>query len=416
MAYDPLAPETIENPFPAYEWLREQCPVHRDDQFGYPVYSVSQREDARAVMTNPRVWSNSLGPGFPYDTGMQVGVIQHFDPPEHTARRLFARPEFNPVQVLAKEEEIRALAHRLVDDMCAGGATSAELHDAYAMALPIIAFIDMMGVDQDDRDRIKHWADESVLGLADPYAGKVAGKELRAYLLDLVVSRRAAADAAGTPEEADAVGKTVPAGLVSTWALRRYRGPDAAPDDPGERIPDQQLMNMLQQVMVAGHETTTSLITNLVHRLLEVPERWQRVVAEPAIIRNAIEESLRFDPPVLGLCRTNTEPAEIGHGDAAVEVPVDTKVMVLYASANRDPAAFHDPDTFDLDRSPTELRRHMSFGWGVHHCLGAPNARLTARVALEVLAERLPSLRADGPTTRIKSPILWGRRTLPVAW
>jgi cytochrome P450 len=171
---------------------------------------------------------------------------------------------------------------------------------------------------------------------------------------------------------------------------------------------------MVNQLLIAGHETSTSLITNCVWRLLEDREdRWERVVAEPALIATAVEESLRFDPPVLGLCRTNDEDAEIGD----VTIPADSKVMVLYASANRDPARFPDrPDEFVLDRPLLETRRHYSFSWGIHHCLGAHLARLTARVTIEELASRLPGLELAGTPTRVPSPFLWGRKTLPVRW
>ena len=174
-----------------------------------------------------------------------------------------------------------------------------------------------------------------------------------------------------------------------------------------------EVVGMVNQLLIAGHETTTSLITNCVWRLLEDrPNRWERVVADPSLIRTTVEESLRFDPPVLGLCRTNNEEVTL-HG---VTLPVDSKLMVLYASANRDEATFDEPDAFRVDRPLGESMRHFSFSWGIHHCLGAHLARLTGRVALEVLTQRLPELRLDGAPTRIPSPFLWGRKTLPVAW
>jgi cytochrome P450 len=116
---------------------------------------------------------------------------------------------------------------------------------------------------------------------------------------------------------------------------------------------------------------------------------------------------------VLGLCRTNDGDATVG----GVDIPADSKIMVLYASANRDPARFPDrPDEFVLDRPLLETKRHYSFSWGIHHCLGAHLARLTGRVAIEELLDRLPTLRLDGEPSRVPSPFLWGRKTLPVAW
>jgi cytochrome P450 len=216
--------------------------------------------------------------------------------------------------------------------------------------------------------------------------------EIKDYINAAVSQRRATADAGGTPRP----------GLLTEYSLRTI-------DD--ERIPLSEMEAMILQLLVAGHETTTSLITNLMWRLLEEPSRWQRIVSDRSLIPNAIEESLRFDPPVLGLFRTNEEPAVI----AGVEIPAKTKVMSLYASANRDPELFTHPDVFNIDRDPMQLKRHYGFGWGIHHCLGAPLARQTARIAVETLADRFPDMRLDGPTERLGAALLWGRRKLPVA-
>ena len=125
-----------------------------------------------------------------------------------------------------------------------------------------------------------------------------------------------------------------------------------------------------------------------------------------------MEESLRFDPPVLGLCRTNNVATEVG----GVAIPEDSKVMVLYASANRDPALFTNPDEFRLDRPLTDLKKHLAFSWGIHYCLGAGLARLSGRIAVETLASRFPTMRLAGDTKRLDAPFLWGRKVLPVAW
>ena len=202
----------------------------------------------------------------------------------------------------------------------------------------------------------------------------------------------------------DPVGSVVPAGLLSHLACH--------PLEDGTWMPDHEVAGMVSQLLVAGHETTTSLITNAVWRLLEDRSRWERLVAEPTLVPNVLEESLRFDPPVLGLCKTNNRPIT-RHG---VEIEQDSKVMVLYASANRDEATFDRPDVFVMDRPLLESKRHLSFGWGTHFCLGAHLARLTARVALAGLVDRLPDLRIDGDTERLEAPFLWGRRKLPVAW
>ncbi len=389
--YDPLDPEVVADPFPAYARLRHQCPVHVTEMGGHGFYTVADRPTAHAVLTDHRRWVNHLGAGVARSGDEMRGNLQHFDVPEHTPRRVFLRDEFNPVRVQVHEARTRELARDLVDAFEADG--QCELHDQFACPLPIIGFIEMLGVPVDDRDRIKGWADLLVLGLSHPEVAAEPTREIKRYIAAAVRERRAVADR----------GEPVPEGLLSTYALREL---------DGERLPEREMESMFLQLMVAGHETTTSLITNLTWRLLQDRTRWERLLEDRALVEPAIEESLRYDPPVLGLFRTNAEPMRLG----PYELETDTKVMVMYASANRDPIAFPDPDAFDIDRDPLQLRRHYGFGWGIHFCLGAPLARQTAKVAIETLLERLPRLRLDGPTERIGAPMLWGRRTLPVAW
>jgi cytochrome P450 len=152
------------------------------------------------------------------------------------------------------------------------------------------------------------------------------------------------------------------------------------------------------------------LITNLVWRLLEQPARWAALRSDPALVGAAIEESLRFDPPVLGLFRTTTRDVEL-HG---VEIPRGAKVMLHYAAANRDPEVFSDPDRFRLDRPRSEASEHLSFGLGIHFCLGAALARLEAETAIRALLEWFPRLSLEGPGERIAPFFLWGRRRLPL--
>ena len=388
--YSPTDPEVVADPFPAYERLRNECPVHRTTMAGVDFFTVSRRDDVHAILTEPNFWVNRHGAGIAYSGDDGRGNLQHYDQPEHTKRRVLMRNEFNPLEVRKLVDATRALAVELADAMDANGH-DAELHDDFACPLPILGFIDLMGVDADDRTRIKAWADQLVLGLSDPKQAVQPTAEIKAYINAAVSERRRIADEGGEPRP----------GLLTEYSLRLL---------DGERIPLVEMESMILQMMVAGHETTTSLITNFMWRMLEMPALWKRIVDDHALIPNAIEESLRFDPPVLGLFRTNVEAATI----AGTESPAKSKVMSLYASANRDPEAFPNPDTFDIDRDEMQLKRHYSFGWGIHHCLGAPLARQTARIAIETLATRFPGMRIAGPTERLAPEILWGRRKLPV--
>jgi cytochrome P450 len=392
--YSVTDPDVLADPIPAYAELRRECPVHRADIEGRPLWSVSRAADVHRILVDPAHWSNRHGPGIANSTS-GAGDMQHDDPPEHTRRRTFARDWFGPSAVGQLEPAIRAVATELITAIRPRGA--GDLYSDVALPLPVTSFCAILGLDLGERGQLVEWADELVVAMAYPERGRQARKALSEFTTVEIERRRAAADA-GDPN---------PPGLLTHLAVDPYTA-------GGERMDLHELVNMVNQLLIAGHETTTSLITNCVWRLLEEREaRWERVVAEPTLIPQAVEESLRFDAPVLGLCRTPSEPSTVD----GVEIAEGEKVMVLYASANRDPARFPDrPDEFVLDRPLLETRKHYSFSWGIHHCLGAHLARLTARVALEELAAGLPTLALAGAPRRVSSPFLWGRKSLPVRW
>jgi cytochrome P450 len=390
--YSPIRPEVVEDPFPAYAELRRACPVHRTEELGRPLYSVSRSADVHEILVDHELWSNEKGPGIA-DSSSGRGDMQHDDPPEHTRRRRFVRAWFRPAAVAELEPSITSATVERIHALARRGRC--DIYGDVALPLPVESFCEIMGIDLGDRGRFLAWADELVVSMAYPERGVEARRAMSELTRAEVLRRRDLA----------AEGRPLPDGLLSHLATEPYRD--------GEPMPIGELVNMVNQLLIAGHETSTSLITNCVWRLLEDRDgRWERLVADPGLVASAVEESLRFDPPVLGLCRTNNEPTSV----RGVEMDADSKVMVLYASANRDPERFERPDEFVVDRSPLELARHYSFSWGIHHCLGAHLARLTARTVLRELVTRLPSMRLDAPPTRVASPFLWGRKTLPVSW
>ncbi len=399
--YDPVSAETLADPWPAYQQLRSECPVHLHEGLEKPVYTFSRRGDVQSVLTDPGLWSNRHGPGVAMG-GSTLGDLQQTDPPDHEIRRRFLRSSFLPRVVEQSRPRIEALARSLAEELKPRG--HAELHDEFALPLPVQALVELMCISEDDGDNLKQWADALTLGMTYPDQARDARRAMTEYTVGQVRSRREAVAAAGLPAGEDPVGTVVPDGLLSHLACHAL--------EDGTVLPDDEVAGMLSQLLVAGHETTTSLITNAMWRLLQAPERWQRVVNDHDLIPNVIEESLRFDPPVLGLCKTNNEPIQ-RHG---VEIPTDSKVMILYASANRDEDLFSGPDEFVVDRPLLESKRHLSFGWGTHFCLGAHLARLTGRIAITVLAETLPDMVLGDADERIGAPFLWGRSRLNVSW
>jgi cytochrome P450 len=389
MDYDPLAPETLADPFPAYAALRARCPVHRYDDFTPPFFTLSRHDDVLDGLRDWSTWSMRYGDNPQYIS--PSGLFN--DPPEHTMfRRLFNRA-FTPRTVARLEADIADIGNELVDAFAADGA--ADFHEVYASRLPIIVIARLLGVPVDDLPLFREMCDDLVAtyNLPDRHASEPARRRIDAYFQQKVDDRRAMA----------ASGDDLPDDLLSGLVLAEVEG---------RRLEDPELHLILLLLLLGGLETSTALLTNLLWRLLEDPSRWHAVRADAGLFDAAIEESLRFDPPVLGLFRTPTRNLEL-HG---VTIPHKAKVMLCFASANRDESQWDEPDEFRLDRAPDVGRSHLSFGFGAHFCPGAALARLEARVTLQLLGQRLPGLRLAGPTTRITPFILWGRASLPIAW
>ncbi|MFN3215639.1 MAG: cytochrome P450 [Acidimicrobiales bacterium] len=400
--YDPFAPDVMADPFPAYAQLREQCPMHRFDDFAHPLYTVTRYDDVTEMLTDIDTWSSHYGQMPRYTT--QGCLFQ--DPPEHTWYRKLVQKSFAPRHVAAMETEITDLVHQLLDEM--ERDRRPDLHDALACPLPVIVIAHILGIPTDDIDQFKAWSDEQLAAAnaSDAEAARDSREKINSYLLAQLDERRDVLRAAGLdPETAgpEVLGSTITDDVISGILLAEV---------DGRRLDDSERLVMLNQLLVGGNETTTSLITNLFWRLLERPELYEAVRDDPSLDTVAVEESLRMDAPVLGLYRTNTRTLEM-HG---VEVPERSKVMATYGAANRDPEVFTDPDTFRLDRDPDELRKHVAFGLGHHFCPGAHLSRLEGRIALRATVERFPTLRLAAEPTRIEPYLLWGRRTVPVTW
>ncbi len=402
--YNPFAAHVLSDPFESYDELRAECPVHRFDGFDPPFFTVTRHADVTEMLRDWPTWSSDYGQSPRYS----VSGCLFSDPPDHTMYRRLVQQGFTPRVVERMEADIVRLADELIDAMI-GRGTSGDLHDDIACPLPVLVIADVLGVPTDQIAQFKVWSDRQVeaMGSNDPDAAAENRAQIDAFFTDQLDQRRAALAAAGVePDDwsdallGDVISDDVMSGLLVASA-------------DGRRLTEPELLNILQQLLVGGNETTTSLISNLFWRILEQPELYEQLRANPELDAIAVEESLRFDAPVLGLFRTNTRDVEM-HG---VEIAEKSKVMATYGAANRDGAVFDDPNSFRLDRDLDHLRRnHLAFGLGRHFCPGAHLSRLEARIVLRRIVDRLPDLRIDGPTTRIPTFLLWGRRTLPIKW
>ena len=392
--YNPFAAETLADPFPAYAELRQECPMHRFEDFAHPLYTVTRYDDVVSLLTDVDTWSSHYGQMPRYT----VQGCLFSDPPTHTWYRQLVQKSFAPRHVAAMEDEISALVGELVDEMERDGRS--DLHDALACPLPVIVIAKILGVPTSDMEQFKAWSDEQLAAAnaADMEASRAPREAMAEYLRNQLDVRRELLRAAGLDPEtagAEVLGDMIPDDVTSGILLAEV---------DGRRVDDSERLVMLNQLLVGGNETTTSLITNLFWRLLQNPELYEQVRADPSLDAAAVEESLRLDSPVLGLYRTNTADLEL-HG---VSVPERSKVMATFGAANRDPDVFEDPDTFRLDRDPSEVRKHVAFGLGHHFCPGAHLSRLEARIALRQVADRFPTLRLDGDPERIAAYLALG--------
>ena len=377
--YSPFDAATLRDHATDYARLLAEEPVSRFEGYDPPFYILSRYEDVEAALRNIEAFSSQQGQGPRYTP--PSGMV--CDPPMHTLHRGLVQQAFTPGAIRALTPRIEAQTTALLDAVADRPAF--DIHDDFAFPLPVVIISEMLGVPAEDIQQFKHWSDASVeaMGAEDPTPWMPDLEALGAYILGQIQARRASA--------------TPPDDLITRMVVA---------ESDGVRLEDQAILGLVSQLLVGGNETTTSLITNVVWRLLEDRALWERVVAEPALIDRAVEESLRFDPPVLALYRTATHDVTV----RGVEIPGGAKVMLHYAAGNRDPAVFEDPDRFWLDRPP---RKHLSFAIGVHVCIGQEMARLEARIALRALVTRFPDLELVDRGERIKPFFLWGRRRLP---
>lgn len=354
--YDPFDPAVIADPFPYYRLLQREAPVFEVEKHG--VFVVSRYDDVAAVAQNWEDFSTTWGPG-PMRVESRVASILQSDPPEHTRLRSIIARAFTPRAVRACEPLIREHADECLDRLLEVG--EADWLEGYAIPIPVVVIARMLGVPREDRARFRKWSDDivgAIGGLVDP---RPAIAEFEAYFSAVIEERQR------DPRD-DVISKLM------------------LPNDKGERLTTPEVLSFCQSLLVAGNETTTGLLANLFFELARRPSEWERLRQDPSLVASAVEESLRFDAPNQGLFRHTTRDLEV----RGVAIPAGTKVLLLFGAAGRDPEHFDEPDRFDIARRPN---RHLAFGAGIHHCLGASLGRLEAHVALELASRRVESLR-----------------------
>ena len=393
VAYNPLSGRMAQDPYPEYAKLRERDPVHRSRLANAWVFTRYADVDAilrdhRNFSSDPRKRELSKRQRAALPSPDDYTML-FLDPPDHTRLRSLVNKAFTRRAINALEPNVRALLQGLLDGV-GDPASGFDLMEAVAHPLPVIVIAEMLGVPPEDRARFRVWSNqrarllEPTISQKEREVAAEAAKALDEYFTPVVETRRAA------PQE----------DIISALAQA---------EEAGDTLTEREMLTMLRLLLVAGNETTTNLIGNGMLALLRHPDQFERLRADPDLIPVAVEELLRFDSPVqtdfrgaLRDCEVNGFPVRQGQG-----------VITLLGAANRDPAAFEHPDRLDVGRAGGN---HLSFGRGIHHCLGAPLARLEGRIVLETLLERFSSMRllSERPAFR-NSVVLRGLRSLPVA-
>ncbi|MFF9497063.1 cytochrome P450 family protein [Streptomyces flaveolus] len=389
-----LGDSFTRDPYPVYARLRAQGPVHRIrmPEGNAEAWLVVGHEAGRAALAEPSLskdWSKA-SPSLPLGAISSGPHMLRADPPDHTRLRKLVAREFTARRVEELAPRIQKTTDALLDRMLAATDGRADLVEALSFPLPISVICELLGVPDLDRDSFRTWSNDA-LGATDPEARRAAAASMARYLEELLASKR------------QRPGDDLMSALI--------HGPD---DDGGggDRLSPDELLGMAWLLLVAGHETTVNLISNGVLALLTHPEQLAALRADLTLIDSAVEEMLRYDGPVeTPTYRFTTEPLTIG--DTVVPGGGEL-VLVALADADRDPARFAEPERFDITR---DARGHVAFGHGIHYCLGAPLARLEARIAIRTLLERCENLDLDiHPAAIAWRPglMIRGPRRLPV--
>jgi cytochrome P450 len=380
--YSPFSPEVQADPYPIYRQLRDHAPLYRNSEHGF--WALSRYEDVVSVSREWRTFSSSFGVDID-NTGGEFGQGNFLeeDPPLHDVLRAVVRNDFIPKHLRsALEPFVRQEVERIVADLKTRAAV--DFARELAWELPVRVVSRLLGFPDEDRDLLRQWEETFALRIPTldhlpPFASR-AGAALRSYFAGVIAERQA--------QPAD--------DLVTKIATAEV---DGAP------IGDAAL-GMVFILFVAAIETTASLITQSLRLLAEHPDQREWLAENVAATPQAVEEVLRFEAPVQNIKRTALCDAEL----VGQAIPRGSTVLLLTGSANRDERRFTEPDRFDISREP---KRHLAFGEGIHHCIGAPLARLEGQVVLESVLAEMPDYRLVGSPTRLPNNIVRGYVSMP---
>ncbi len=391
---DLLRPDVLADPYPFFRRLRLEDPVHEDsDGRGW---MVSRYEDVASVLADrrfsaERVLNKQNGEGAP--NAVQAALARQMlflDPPDHTRLRGLFTKAFTPYRVEALRPQVAAMVTRLLDHAEEAGAPIDFIQD-FAVPLPVVVIAQMLGVPIEDQFRLKAWSVAFGKLLNGRILSPEESAEARSGILAFVEYFR----------ELIAERRQHPAGDMLSDLI--------VVEEQGDRLSPEELIVNLILLLAAGHGTTTHLLGNGLLALLRHPEQWESLVSHPALAPDAVNELLRYDGPVQATTREALEDTQL----ADKTIKAGQRVIVLLGSANHDEERFPEADALDLRRPAVRL---LSFGHGIHTCLGAALARMEAQVAFSELTRRFPRLQVvAGAPRHIPSITFRGLQALPIA-
>ncbi len=398
--YVPFDPQTLTDPYPAYDRLRVESPIHWEDTLDR--WILTRYADVAACLRDPRLSArrpaSDLSLATPAVRAALEELARHFsgwlllaDPPDHTRLRGLVSGAFTPRMLESFRPRVRALVDRLVDPLVSRG--EAELMGELADPLPMMVIAEVLGLPLEDCPQLNRWCDDLTVvlggGRAAPDRLERPSRAVESLHALLAYLRAALRRARAQPGD----------DLLSVLLVAEQRG-DVRDDD--------ELLGICTLLLTAGTETSTNLIANGLLGLLRHPDRLAELRDDPSLAPQAIEELLRYDTPGQWAARSALQDLVLD----GMHIRRGNSLLLGLGAANRDPARFDDPGRLDLRREDTH---HLAFGFGLHFCVGAPFARLESQIALNEVLRRLPGLRLASDTVEWRpNPILRGLRALPV--
>ncbi len=396
-SWNPFDPAFLTDPYPTYARLRDEDPVHRN---ALGILIVSRYDDTHQVLRDPHTSVKRFESSIDLPEHMlrlrnrgadRPPSILALDPPDHTRLRKLVQRTFTPRSIARMRDRTTTIVDDLLDDLAGrDGDDPIDLIADYAFVIPFAVIHDMLGLPDADVERVRAWS-HAMTQTLEPYL---------------------------TPEQVDAAiagGDHMDSYLRNAIAWKRREPADdllsdlVAVEADGDRMDADELLAMTNLLFVAGHETTVNLIGNGTHALLRHPDQLSQVRNDESVDDTVADELLRYDSPVQTSGRRMMHDVEVG----GVEVPAGEMVLTALGSANRDPRFWGDTaDQLDVTRA--DANRHVSFGSGVHHCLGAALARMEGEIAVTRLVRRFPDLALAAEPTYNARIILRGREAMPV--